>query len=400
LVPPLAFVGFITVSLMLAPFLANPHQFSRRALLSDYGPSLWWILTAGHGGTRWSAAHYAPIRRHTCGQDGVVSVPRLARMQRVGAEWLILALLCLLPLGQARPARNGRSLLPMNIALPVAMVGCGALPLLVSAIAHVAALAWSVVWGGCLRLPRIAASASLVSRSLCVFATWLSWLAIAIVCAFDPSMTLLGWVISIQLKSAVSATVFSLASRDPAPPLDADAAWWSGQPLQAGFSWHSAIRCVWLRETVLKSVEGWSAGVDALLLNLFYAFLFVPVAFLLPQADHWHTHHMLLWSCPQCKPQSTPDGIGKEQRPTQSADVAGRFGPANTATLSAQMQKVLLSLDVGYQRPLGCGQWSVLICGLAMAYTSVIAVLVARGVAASALNRLADSILDPISALI
>ncbi|KAJ3352871.1 hypothetical protein GGF32_003535 [Allomyces javanicus] len=294
--PPLAFVAFITVSIAVAPFVFNPHQLHRRLLARDYAATLRWLLVPSAG---WAAQAHRVKRAAVTGLRGQFAVRMRRKLTRVRDNWLLLAAL-LWPLTAVplpTPALAAKAMASSiahgaNLRLPLAVVAVACVPLAVSAAMHVVIAPLVAL----LRLVRARSDAlGVLARGMCVVAVLGSWLAACVLANFDAPVALLSILATAQVKQAVTVTAYAFFSREP--DADAGAAWW-GYRRGTEFGPLSCLSTVVLRETVAKVLEGWDLGVDFWLVHVLYLGVLVPAA-CLPNGDHVHTYHMLLWSCPR-----------------------------------------------------------------------------------------------------
>ncbi|KNE54083.1 hypothetical protein AMAG_00083 [Allomyces macrogynus ATCC 38327] len=294
--PPLAFVAFITVSIAIAPFVFNPHQLHRRLLARDYAATLRWLLVPSSG---WASQAHRVKRAAMTGMRGQFAVRLRRKLTRVRDNWLLLAALLWpltavpLPTPQLAAKAMASSVAHgANLRLPLAVVAVACVPLAVSAAIHVAVAPLVAMLG----LARVRTDAlGAVARGACVVSVLVSWLAACILANFDPPVALLSILATAQVKQAVTVTAYAFFSREP--DTDAGAAWW-GYGTAAKFSPLGCLSTVVIRETVAKVLEGWDLGVDFWLVHVLYLGVLVPAA-MLPNGDHVHTYHMLLWSCPE-----------------------------------------------------------------------------------------------------
>ncbi|KAJ3374534.1 hypothetical protein GGF31_007312 [Allomyces arbusculus] len=310
--PPLAFVAFITVSIAIAPFVFNPHQLSRRELARDYAATLRWLLVPSHG---WAKEAHRVKRAAMTGMRGQFTVRLRRKLTRVRDSWLLLAALLWpltavpLPTPQlAAKALTSSVAHGANLRLPLAVVAVACAPFAVSAAMHVAVAPLVAVLG----LARARTDAvGVIARAACVVAVFVSWLAACVLANFDPPTSLLAILATAQVKQAVTMTAYAFFSREP--NTDAGAAWWGYGT--ATFGPVGCLSTVVVRETVAKVLEGWDLGVDFWLVHVLYLGVLVPAA-MLPNGDHVHTYHMLLWSCPR---NVAPASVGEEMEMGESA---------------------------------------------------------------------------------
>ncbi|KNE64975.1 hypothetical protein AMAG_10642 [Allomyces macrogynus ATCC 38327] len=308
--PPLTFVAFITVSIAIAPFVFNPHQLHRRLLARDYATTLHWLLVPSAG---WASQAHRVKRAAMTGMRGQFAVRVRRKLTRVRDNWLLLAVLLwpltavpLLTPQLATKALNSSIAHGANLRLPLAVVAVGCVPLAVSAAMHVAIAPLIALLG----LARARTDAlGILARGACVVAVLVSWLAACVLANFDPPTALLAILCTAQVKQAVTVTAYSFFSREP--DADAGAAWWGyGTRATAGLSALGCLSTVVIRETVAKVLEGWDLGVDFWLVHVLYLGVLVPAA-MLPNGDHVHTYHMLLWSCPRNVAPAPAEAVGE-----------------------------------------------------------------------------------------
>ncbi|KAL7748483.1 1,3-beta-D-glucan synthase [Sorochytrium milnesiophthora] len=291
------FLWFIVLSLILSPFLFNPHQFAYRSFVLDYGRTVNWLFAGNSGPTTdaWCLANQtqrAAITGHKLEgrlQDGL---PRASLFNNLG--WLLLQWASAATFGLAylytHAFKGGGTLLVVLIRISVISVA----PFAANAGILLVGLSLSLALGALFSCSKMTAYGSGIAafvRIVGVVALFGTWAAVIALERWSFESAIPGLLYSASLQNAIYSTVLVLLSRETYGNA-ANVAWWTGRWMEAGYGWRGAL--LPLREYVCKVFDTWCFAVDFFTVHLLYLAQF-PLC-CVPKLSDVHTYYMLLWS--------------------------------------------------------------------------------------------------------
>ncbi|ODV76843.1 glycosyltransferase family 48 protein [Suhomyces tanzawaensis NRRL Y-17324] len=292
------------ISMCLAPFIFNPHQFQWNEFFLDYREFIHWLSRGNTDSSKYSWSEYVKSKRSKFtgykkynldkGRIGGIGRPRRINILCSQVLMPILRSVILLSAFLFMNAQNGVPN-PKSVNPLLRIIVIGILPFVFNAVILGVMFVLSYLVSPCTMFcwrkgpPTIAALAHFLALVFSILNVGVLFL----LQGWNYTRTICGLLFVLEFQKAISNFMFTALLSRELRDYDSNIAWWSGKWFGRGFGWMILSQPV--REFFVKVLELNSFTQD-FILGHFLLFAMAPCLFV-PLVDGWHSS-MLFWLKP------------------------------------------------------------------------------------------------------